>query len=294
MKNFSYLYTILMVLLTSCSSGVGPKEITPTSTEFTSGELAKYIEVVDQPSKLTFAEQDGFIATQYIQLKVTLRMSKDGFKNVDAHDINFTGLLSVAIINLVDENGIDVQDLSIKDEDLLKLKKLLTGSEGDTEEIVFEGEYHNPDDAPEWFKQAKQFTPYLTGDVSVESSSEIGLTDVPTEVSDVEDVMEQVSTVMEDVVEIMEDVEEGTNNSISSGSEDWDSLLDTYESYVDKYISYMKKAANGDMSALSEYPALMEKAQELSEKIENAKDDMSSSQLKRYMNITMKMTNAVQ
>lgn len=294
MKNFSYLYTILMVLLASCSSGVGPKEITPTSTEFTSGELAKYIEVVDQPSKLTFAEQDGFIATQYIQLKVTLRMSKDGFKNVDAHDINFTGLLSVAIINLVDENGIDVQDLSIKDEDLLKLKKLLTGSEGDTEEIVFEGEYHNPDDAPEWFKQAKQFTPYLTGDVSVESSSEIGLTDVPTEVSDVEDVMEQVSTVMEDVVEIMEDVEEGTNNSISSGSEDWDSLLDTYESYVDKYISYMKKAANGDMSALSEYPALMEKAQELSEKIENAKDDMSSSQLKRYMNITMKMTNAVQ
>lgn len=294
MKNFSYLYTILMVLLASCSSGVGPKEITPTSTEFTSGELAKYIEVVDQPSKLTFAEQDGFIATQYIQLKVTLRMSKDGFKNVDAHDINFTGLLSVAIINLVDENGIDVQDLSIKDEDLLKLKKLLTGSEGDTEEIVFEGEYHNPDDAPEWFKQAKQFTPYLTGDVSVESSSEIGLIDVPTEVSDVEDVMEQVSTVMEDVVEIMEDVEEGTNNSISSGSEDWDSLLDTYESYVDKYISYMKKAANGDMSALSEYPALMKKAQELSEKIENAKDDMSSSQLKRYMNITMKMTNAVQ
>lgn len=294
MKNFSYLYTILMVLLASCSSGVGPKEITPTSTEFTSGELAKYIEVVDQPSKLTFAEQDGFIATQYIQLKVPLRMSKDGFKNVDAHDINFTGLLSVAIINLVDENGIDVQDLSIKDEDLLKLKKLLTGSEGDTEEIVFEGEYHNPDDAPEWFKQAKQFTPYLTGDVSVGSSSEIGLIDAPTEVSDVEDVMEQVSTVMEDVVEIMEDVEEGTNNSISSGSEDWDSLLDTYESYVDKYISYMKKAANGDMSALSEYPALMEKAQELSEKIENAKDDMSSSQLKRYMEITMKMTNAVQ
>lgn len=294
MKNFSYLYTILMVLLASCSSGVGPKEITPTSTEFTSGELAKYIEVVDQPSKLTFAEQDGFIATQYIQLKVTLRMSKDGFKNVDAHDINFTGLLSVAIINLVDENGIDVQDLSIKDEDLLKLKKLLTGSEGDTEEIVFEGEYHNPDDAPEWFKQAKQFTPYLTGDVSVESSSEIGLIDAQTEVSDVEDVMEQVSTVMEDVVEIMEDVEEGTNNSISAGSEDWDSLLDTYESYVDKYISYMKKAANGDMSALSEYPALMEKAQELSEKIENAKDDMSSSQLKRYMEITMKMTNAVQ
>lgn len=172
MKYFYFIITALfMAMLASCSSGVGSKEIIPTSTEFTSGELAKYIEVVDQPSELTFAEKDGAIATQYIRLKVTLRMTKDGFKNVDARDIDFTSLLSVAIINLVDENGTYVQDLSIKSEDMLKLKKLLTGSEGDTEEIVFEGEYHNHDDAPKWFEQASQFTPYLTGDISVESGS---------------------------------------------------------------------------------------------------------------------------
>ena len=158
-------------MITSCSSGVRSKEITPTSTEFTSGELAKYIEVVDQPSELTFAEKDGAIATQYIRLKVTLQMTKDGFKNVDARDIDFTSLLSVAIINLVDENGANVQDLSVKSEDMLKLKKLLTGSEGDTEEFVFEGEYHNHDYAPKWFEQACQFTPYITGDISVESGS---------------------------------------------------------------------------------------------------------------------------
>ena len=54
-------------------------------------------------------------------------------------------------------------------------------------------------------------------------------------------------------------------SSSSSGSEDWDALLTSYERYVDKYISYVKKAAKGDMTALAEYPSLMEKAQEFSE-----------------------------
>ncbi len=185
MKKIYFIYAFFMAMLVSCSSGVGPKDITPTSTEFTSGELAKYVEVVDQPSELTFAEKDGAIETQYIRLKVTLQMTKDGLKNVDARDISFTSLLSVAIINLVDENGTNVQELSIKSEDLLKLKKLLTGLEGDTEEIVFEGEFYNHDDASKWFEKASHFTPYLTGDISVErASSDEEDSDMPTEASE--------------------------------------------------------------------------------------------------------------
>lgn len=171
MKKIYFIYALLMAMLVSCSSNVGPKEITPTSTEFTSGELAKYIEVVDQPSELTFSETEGSFPAQYIRLKITLRLTKDGIKDVDAHDISFTSLLSVATINLVDENGSNIQELSVKTEDILKLKKLLTGSVGDTEEIIFEGEYHNHDDAPKWFEQACQFTPYLTGDITTEGSS---------------------------------------------------------------------------------------------------------------------------
>ena len=170
MKKIYFIFSaFLLAMMTSCSTG--PKEITPTSTEFTSGELAKYIEVEDQPSELTFTEKDGAIPTQYISLKVTLKMIKDGIKNVDARDISFTQLFSVACIKLVDENGAEIQDLSIKSEDCLKLKKLLTGSEGDTEEIVFEGEFHNSDDAPKWFEQACKFTPYLAADIYVNGAS---------------------------------------------------------------------------------------------------------------------------
>lgn len=172
MKKFSFVFaTSLVAVLMSCSSGTNKKEISPTSTEFTSGELAKYVEVVDQPCELTYAEKDGGIPTQYIKLKVTLELVKEGYNNVDPRDIDFTSLLSVAIINLVDNFGTEVQDLEIKSEDLLKLKKLLTGHVGDREDVWFEGEFHNSSDAPNWFKDAESFTPYLTGDIMVASSA---------------------------------------------------------------------------------------------------------------------------
>ena len=81
-------------------------------------------------------------------------------------------------------------------------------------------------------------------------------------------------------------------NTTSSSSEDWDALLNTYEKYVDKYISYAKKAAKGDVTALAEYPSLMEKAQDLSSKLQNAHGNMSSAQWARYNKITLKMANA--
>lgn len=85
-----------------------------------------------------------------------------------------------------------------------------------------------------------------------------------------------------------------TESSSSSGSEDWDVLLDSYEEYVDEYISYVKKAARGDMNALTEYPSLMKKAEEFSDKMKDAQGAMSASQWARYNKITMKMANAAQ
>ena len=94
--------------------------------------------------------------------------------------------------------------------------------------------------------------------------------------------------------ETQEAVEESVEEQSSSStrSEDWDALLDSYDDYVTKYVSYMKKAMNGDMSALSEYPALMEKAEEFSDKLGNAEGEMSSAQWNRYLKITKKMSSA--
>ena len=93
--------------------------------------------------------------------------------------------------------------------------------------------------------------------------------------------------------------EEDFNNSMddlssSSGSENWDSVLDSYERYVDKYIAIMKKAQSGDVSAMSEYPSLMQEAQEYGDKLQNAKGSLSASQMARYQRITNKMLKAAQ
>ena len=379
MKKLSLFIAILgLFVLSSCSSSDAPKEIFPTSTEFISGELAKLIEVVDEPCLLSYAEKDGTIGSQYIKLKVKLRLTKESpnLQEVDPRDIDFTSLLSVAIVNLVDENDIKVQELSVKSEDVLKLKKLLQRKVGDEEMITFEGEFHNTEEAPKWFEQTKAFVPYQTGDIAVpnleqevEQGEQLGLNlsgvlggaddailtyNDKTDDGDVEFTVNGVKNVRKvkmgsydqttntlilkeffangncvgDFKGIWKDgVYQGvftntkggrvnfnlqgtgsdefygaSDSSIDyeglsmgeEGSEDWDALLTSYEEYVDKYISYLKKAAKGDMTALAEYPSLMEEAQKFSYKLQKAQGNMSASQRERYNKISMKMVKAAQ
>lgn len=52
---------------------------------------------------------------------------------------------------------------------------------------------------------------------------------------------------------------ESTSTNGEFSSSDIDDMLDSYEDYVDQYIDYMKKVSKGDMSAMADAPALMEK-----------------------------------
>lgn len=83
-----------------------------------------------------------------------------------------------------------------------------------------------------------------------------------------------------------------SSSKSSSGTENWDKILDSYEKYIDQYIKLLKKAQNGDMSAMSEYVEMMEKATDLAEKIENADNDLSTSQMSRFLKLQTKLANA--
>ena len=78
----------------------------------------------------------------------------------------------------------------------------------------------------------------------------------------------------------------------SAGSANLDELLNSYEQYVDKYIALLKKANKGDSSALSEYLSFLEQAQELSEQLSDAEDELTPEQMKRYLRTTNKMAQA--
>ena len=79
------------------------------------------------------------------------------------------------------------------------------------------------------------------------------------------------------------------SSEANSGSKDWDKLLDYYESYTNKFISLLKKSMAGDMSAMSEYPALMEKATEFENELQNAGDNLTEKQMARFIEIQTKL-----
>ena len=78
-----------------------------------------------------------------------------------------------------------------------------------------------------------------------------------------------------------------------SGNEDWDKILDEYDAYCTKLVAYAKKAKAGDMSAMTEYASLLESAESLQKKLENAGSDLSAAQAARLNKIAAKMANAM-
>lgn len=86
--------------------------------------------------------------------------------------------------------------------------------------------------------------------------------------------------------------DESESPKSSESTENWDAVLDSYENYVDQYIKLMKKAQAGDVSAVAEYASMMEKAEDLSNKLEKAGDSLSASQMARYTKITQKLASA--
>ena len=181
--NVFFTLAIILIALSACSSGgTKKKEIRPTSTEFTSGELARYVEFVDEACDLSYSEKDGAIPSQTMRLKTKMRKIKDGYENVDYHDISFTSLLSVAIVKVVDEAGATITDLDVSSEGKNDLKKLIVGKVGEEAEVIFETTLYNSENALTWYNDIDAFSPYLSGDIYIEEpASSISTSDVETD-----------------------------------------------------------------------------------------------------------------
>ncbi|WP_134435605.1 DUF6591 domain-containing protein [Dysgonomonas capnocytophagoides] len=83
-------------------------------------------------------------------------------------------------------------------------------------------------------------------------------------------------------------------DSNKTSSSEWDKVLDSYEKYIDQYAKLYKKAQAGDMSAMTEYASMLEKANDLSSKLNGAKSDMSAAQIARFTKLQAKLISAVQ
>lgn len=102
----------------------------------------------------------------------------------------------------------------------------------------------------------------------------------------VENNQDSISTISESDPSVASSEEEGQAN------EDWDAVLKSYETYIDNYIALMKKAKTGDASALSDYPAMMQNATDLQTKLGSAENQLSTSQMAKFLELQNKLVKA--
>lgn len=278
MKTFKYFaIAIMAVCLAACGGKKGSEEkeeivLTPETAQI-KGDLGDYFEVVDKEYPIT-DDWGDMVSIEVKRTDVDYSFDLKGVEPYGTYGKGVTGNAGFGI-EILDENGNVIEKVAAtasglggmySSDDMKEALKLKAGETG-TVRWSFD---FDSDKKPAKFRLTSAYEEVDSSDWDSDSSS-----------SD-----DDESSSSDD------DDDDDTDSYSSSGSQDWDALLNSYEQYVDKYISYMKKAAKGDMSALSEYPALMEKAQEFSDKLSGAQGQMTSAQWSRYMKITNKMTQA--
>lgn len=278
-----FLVLMLTLFMASCgNSGKGetgdsdnPNEI-KLKVDMDLGELGDYLTVDDEVFlKLEEVEEDGvqgYVITSSIGINVKKAVASNYSFGFDAEilDENHIRIANFPSFKIESKRDYDNGDYSSV---LYSGKKWATVKEGAKKED-WEKKDH------EMWEKIKKEGVYMRIEPKYSSAKFVAYKGSNNSSS------EEISSEENDKDEISE--------VSGSDSEDWDALLNSYEQYVDKYISYMKKAAKGDMSALSEYPALMEKAQKFSDKMKNAQSNMSASQWAKYNEITQKMLKAAQ
>lgn len=93
--------------------------------------------------------------------------------------------------------------------------------------------------------------------------------------------------------ETMPEMDETEAEMVSVSGEDWDKILDEYESYCTKLVAAAKKAKAGDMSVMTEYASLLESAESLQKKLENAGSNLTAAQAARLNKIAANMAQAM-
>ena len=277
MKVLKYLsFAGLLMCLASCSE----ENSVTLKVEAELGELADYIKLTDQEVVVNMSDEknDDGVDCKVITSSLALEVTKSVASN---YDMDFD-------VEVLDENHVNIGTLPG-----FKIEEGYDYDNGELSHFLNAGSVRaqmraskkvvklTPKEQEKWNKILKEgayilIKPGYSGAKYAEYKAKSSNTEV---------LESSNGTTTED---------EDIADSSSASSQDWDAMLDSYEEYVDRCISIAKKMAEGDMTAMTEYPALMSKAQEFCDKMENAKGSMSASQLARYTKLTEKMLKAAQ
>ena len=280
---FGFIVMCLVSLLsfTSCNNAKDGKVKLDVTNAEVEGDNNDIVSIEDGNYTLVGTVKGDMGQELYIQVKVRL---KNPVKKRAEKESFVIGNVNLEII---DENDMSMIKLPLKENE--EFKKFITeGKEDDTKEFKFSYVMNDKDQYAQIMKEAKSVKLVDLSLYNYENTDMIA---------------DEGSASYDEDIDNSSDIDNSDDNdetsdddsSFDETSEDnnLDELLDKYEEYYDTYISLMKKAKNGDMSAVVEYGKYLKKSQELSKKIEQAKGDLTTSQLARFQKIQMKLMKAM-
>jgi hypothetical protein len=272
-KSFYAILAILALLITSCGGGAKEVIIKNSSKDFV-GDLKGYLEVVDGNYTLVKPSMDLILTVKLKAIKQLESGKEFGEIRAELRDENGMPISGASTFVLAKEGWVTTEsenskvDMALKDgqgEFAVQFKydtySSGGGSLGATDAIKIAS------------KKAKAFAIVLSKFKEASTSSSSVSSSVSSSTSSTSS-------------------DENVTSTKKAGSGNWNSLLDSYEKYINQYIALMKKSKNGDVSAMTEYASMMEKATDFADKLENASDDLSTAQAARFLKLQTKLANA--
>lgn len=267
MRSILFAAAVSVMLFIGCSS---PKERKVTVSDVDiSGTIKDFVKVVDGAYTFTNSNREAFITIQFELIEEPYQplclVTWEPYRKYPKLRLNAVG-----------KNGhifdTGVYGFDVEKEQLQKFEDLLSGKVGGKKSISFKWQYfgQNKEIGSSIFKEATSFEIIEDAFVYCDAYAEM---------------------LENGMIEFSNDDSEKTTTS--SGSSDIDEMLVSYEKYVDQYIKYVKKVSDGDLSAMVEYSNFLEKTTDLAEKMEKVQSNFSSAQLKKYLEINNKFTNAL-
>ena len=266
---FLSVAVFMLVLATSCNGSKDGDKVTLT-VEPELGQLSKYLSVTDKDVTVTLSEKtkkkDDSKEETYKIIAASLAVSVDKAVASD-YDIDFSG-------EVLDENHIKISDLSS-----FSIETNFDSDNGDLSRIVQAGDTRaelkkstkdwEEEDQEVWDEictKGKYLVIKPAWDTAKYAPYEKGSSD-----------NSSVETSSSD-----EEMADG----------DFDEYLDTYEEFCNEYTDLLKRAGEGDADAISEYPEILKKAQELGEKMQKVQGNATPEQIARFAEIQKKFLSS--
>ena len=300
----------MLIFMASCG---GPSEKTITVSDVAiNGNSKSNIEVV--PGDYTVKSINDIVVIA-IKLRLTQPFVEYREDRVDGgywHTLPKIGNLNLAPL---DASGIPIADIGLdfsptNMSDWEKIKDLLHSEVGSEKIIVFEWDYWSDSDKQDRIMEEMAGFELVRADFSKAAVTGDMLKKKAEIIKEADDAISSIykkkgskewDEVLDEYEEFIDNYINDYANSISNdsdddissiykkkGSKEWDEALDEYEEFIDNYIKFMKKAKDGDLSAITEYGKLLISINELGEKFNNANDDLSASQMSRYVSLQAK------